>query len=268
MAAPTARRQILSTALASTVGLWLLAAILFAARWSSVARMGYPQPDLFPYGHLRVGVDASYPPFAVAASDELYGLDIDLARLLGEYFTVDVHFVNLGYDGLYDALLTDQVDVLISAVIPDPTRTDRIRYTLPYFNAGLVLISEPETHIDEMRDLTGARLSFQYGSQAQSEAERWLRRIGHFMILPYETPQIALDAVRVGEADAALVEAVAARLYLRQYPAWPAQVHTVTVVPYAVAILNNRGRLAAAVDDALRYLLQSGKIDALIQRHL
>ena len=64
---------------------------------------------------MRIGVDASYPPFAVATADDLFGLDIDLGSALGERLGIPVRFVNMGFDGLYDSLRADQVDVVISA---------------------------------------------------------------------------------------------------------------------------------------------------------
>ena len=49
---------------------------------------------------LRVGMDASFPPFeSVAAGGSLAGFDVDLARELGQRLGVEVQFVaNLPYD--------------------------------------------------------------------------------------------------------------------------------------------------------------------------
>ena len=53
-------------------------------------------------GVLRVGMDASFPPFEMIAADgTLVGFDVDLARELGRRLGVEVQFVaNLPYDGL------------------------------------------------------------------------------------------------------------------------------------------------------------------------
>ncbi|MFN3761678.1 MAG: transporter substrate-binding domain-containing protein, partial [Anaerolineae bacterium] len=63
-------------------------------------------------------MDASYPPFeSIDGEGNLVGLDVDLGRELAARLGVEAHFVaNLSYDGLYDALTADQVDVLISAL--------------------------------------------------------------------------------------------------------------------------------------------------------
>ncbi len=179
--------------------------------------------EIFPMAEIRVGVDASYPPFAVATADDLFGLEIDLARAIGARIGLPVRFVNLGFDGLFDALTTDQVDVLISALPIDMARIGAVHYTQPYFNAGLVLVSAGD--YTSMRDLPGHRLAYEYGSTAESEVRLWLRRVQPFDLLPLETPAAALDAVRSGAADAALVDAITARLYLRDHAAWERSVH-------------------------------------------
>lgn len=267
MAASPSRTVFVAISLALTVWLWGLGGTLFLLRWHSVERP-IPIRDLFPYGEMRVGVDASYPPFAVATATDIFGLDIDLARALGQELDIPVRFVNLGFDGLYDALRTDQVDVLISALLVDPARRGAVIYSPPYYNAGLVLVTDANSTIDDMRDLPGHRLALEFGSQAQTEAERWLRRIHAFDILPYELPEYALDAARLGEADAALTDRITASFYLQQHPNWDARLTQVTNVPFAIATRADRPDRAAAINHALETLIAEGILAEIIARYL
>ncbi|MCA9936902.1 MAG: amino acid ABC transporter substrate-binding protein, partial [Anaerolineales bacterium] len=120
---------------------------------------------------LRVGVDPTYPPFAVADSSDVWGLDIDLARAISEELGVPVQFTYFGFDGLYDALLTEQVDVLISALVVDVGRTGDFAYSDPYFNAGEVLVVRADgSEVGGWRDLNGRTLAVELGSQGHMEA--------------------------------------------------------------------------------------------------
>ena len=67
-----------------TAWIWVLAIALFWIRWNSVERPGAPLKELFPYGEIRIGVDASYPPFATATDSDLFGIDIDVGKALGK----------------------------------------------------------------------------------------------------------------------------------------------------------------------------------------
>jgi polar amino acid transport system substrate-binding protein len=258
--------MLLTLAVAVTAWLWALAGVLFAIRWNSVPR---PEPSaraLFPYGEMRIGIDASSPPFAVATADDLFGLEIDLGRALAEALGIPARFVNMGYDGLYDSLRADQVDVVIAQLTYDPQLTASARYTRPYYNAGLVLVSPAARPLRAMTDLPGHALAYEFGAEADSEARRWLRRVLPFDQRPYELPAYALDAVRLGQADAALVDATSARIYQRTYSDWQVETNPVTDSLYVIASRADRPALAARVDSALAALEADGLLAQMIDK--
>ncbi len=251
-----------------TVWAWGLAGVLFWIRWNSVERPRLPVKELFPYGEIRIGVDASYPPFEVATSTDISGIDIDIGKAIGARLNMPVRFINMGYDGLYDSLKADQVDILISALTIDYSRSGDVLYTVPYYNAGQVLVTDSQHPLANMNEVSGHSLAFEFGSEANLTARAWLRRIAPFQLMPYETPNIALDAVRLGDSDAALVDATSAGLYLRQHPDWHAQEVQVTDLLYAVALSSKRGNTWAAINEALKLLIDDKTIAAIIKNWL
>ncbi|MCC6804349.1 MAG: amino acid ABC transporter substrate-binding protein [Anaerolineae bacterium] len=226
-----------------------------------------PPGDLFPYHELRIGVDPSRPPFAAFNPDgSVFGMEIDLGNELGARLGLPVRFVPLGYDGLYDALKADQVDALIAGLTIDLTRLENVHYSQPYFNAGLVLVSDKG--FVRMEDIPGHSLGYEFGSEADSEARTWLRRVLSFETRPYELQRDALDAARLGEADAALVDAVSARLYLRDHPAWRASMNVVTDNLYAIATQSRRPAISDIVNDVLKAMRDDSTLDAILRRWL
>jgi ABC-type amino acid transport substrate-binding protein len=243
-------------------------------------------------GVLRVGMDASFPPFeSIAADGTLVGFDVDLARELGRRLGVEVQFVaNLPYDGLYDALAVGRVDVVISALVVDPARMADFAYSASYFDAGQVLVvpdepgafsatcqvservqgSHPEL-VEGMTDLSGCTLAVEFGTQGDLEARKWARRLPGLTLVPYQTAAEALVAVTAGEADAALVDHVSALgvtktleasenpkgfgLFIVEEP--------VVQEPYAVAVHEGSQALVRAIDDALAEMAQDGTLDGL-----
>lgn len=243
-----------------------MAASLFVI-WQTTRDITPSLDIIFPHGTLRIGVDASVPPFAVATSDDLFGLEIDLGNALGEYIGIPVRFVNMSFDGLYDSLRVDQVDILISTLTIEPLRSGTVLYTRHYFNAGLVLVSPVSQPLDSMSDLSGRSLAYEFGSDADALARRWLRRITPFATQPYELPAHALDAVRLGLADAALVDATSARLHLRDHN-WQANLTTTTDNWYPVAVRSDQVARWQVVNKALQALDDDGTLDQIIDRWL
>ena len=248
--------------------LLLVFSAIFALLLIRHIRDGVPPPprELFPTGELRIGIDPSNPPFAAATSDDLYGLDIDLSRELGKRLNLPVRFVYLGYDGLYDALKTDQVDALVAGLLIDLSRLNDVHYSQPYFNAGLVLVSD--NGLARMEDLPGHSLAYEFGSEADTQARTWLRRILPFETRPYELARYALDAARLSQADAVLVDAVSAHLYLRDHADWQPTLNQVTDSLYAIATQSRRPEISVVVNQALQSIIDDGTLDTILKRWL
>lgn len=217
-------------------------------------------------GMLRVGLDASFPPFEyVNEHNEIVGFDVDFAREIGKRLGFEMVFVNMGYDGLYDALLTGQVEMLISALVAAPQFEGKAVFTTPYFNAGEVLVVREGNPIREMGDLAGQTLAVEYGSGGDVEARKWERRLADMTVTRYPDPGEALLAVVNGEADAALVDGVSARLGVGQHAELILAENVVDTL-YAVAVHPESPTLQTLVDETVRGMLHDGTVDALIER--
>lgn len=224
-------------------------------------------------GVLRVGMDASFPPFEAIASDgTLVGFDVDLARELGRRLGegVEVQFVaNLPYDGLYDALTIGRVDVVISALVVDPARMADFAYSISYFDAGQVLVvqegaSQTIGAVERMADLEGRTLAVALGSRGDLVARRWDRRLEGLTLVSYQTADAALLDVADGQADVALVDRVSA---LRA-PDVAIVGDPVTEEPYAIAVQKESQRLLHAINEALRDMKADGTLEALSDKWL
>lgn len=266
MAAATRQRIILSlTLMILNAWVWGLGGFLLAFRWNSVERPLPPPHEAFPYGAIRIGVDASYPPFAVDNGVDMYGIDIELGEAIAREIGFPVQFVNMGYDGLYDSLTADQVDVVISALLVDPSKTRDVQYTQGYYNAGLVLVSPVGDEVPDMYHLPNNSIAYEFGSAADAEVRLWQRRVDPFETRPYELPQYALDAVRLGEADAALVDATSYHLYKREYPEWETINTQITHSIYAIAVRIDRDETYESISRALAAVMESGRLDEIFR---
>ena len=212
---------------------------------------------------LRVGLDPTYPPFETD-DGELRGVDVDLARAIGDQLDLSVEFVYFGYDGLYDALATEQVDVLLSALVVRSEQTRDFAFSDPYFNAGQLLVVSPQSTISGMPDLSGRSLAVELGAQGHVEATQWQRRLRDLTIEPFPTPQEALDALVQGAVDAVLVDAISARLYVAGQDDLKLVSPPVTVEPFAMVVRKEDERLLRELNTALEAIEESGQLEAII----
>lgn len=225
-------------------------------------------------GVLRVGVDPTYPPFALAEDTGLRGIDVDLARALAEELGLETQFFYFGYDGLYDALTTDQVDVLISALVILPEKTKDIAYSIPYFDSGLILIAPASgNQVAGIDDLNGKVIAVELGSIGHVKALELQGNKGGFEIRTYDGVSEAMAAVSAREAHAALVDSVSGRLYIREQklqgaPSLMIVGNHVTSEPFVVAVRIEDRVLLTKMNEAINRLSTNDKLKTIIEQHL
>jgi len=202
---------------------------------------------------IRIGIDPSYPPFAFYEDDELTGFEVELAQLLADDLNVEIQWIPLTFDGLYDALVTNRADMVLSALVVNPSRHHEVIYSFPYLNNGFVQVGA-----------SNHTVAFEFGSGASSIVERWSYDDPTLEKFPYELPIYALDAVRLGVSQSAVVEFVDYALYRQQYPDWSVSVKYVSVVPYVIATPQTRPDVTQLVHLALDNIQQNGTLRQLI----
>ncbi len=222
----------------------------------------------FPRGLIAVGVDASAPPFASDDGQAVTGLDIDLANAIARQIELPLRFVNISYYGLYDALISGEVELLISALPVEAARMHDVRYTRHYFNNGLLLVAPGDKPITSLEGLARQKIAYELGSAADTELRKLEDDYETVTGLPYELPRYALDALRLAYADAAIVDATAYGLYQRQHPDWSAAHTYLTQDHYAIAARRDNLDAWRLVDEALAALKESGELARIIARWL
>jgi len=214
-------------------------------------------------GILRVGLDPTYPPFENADGGQLEGYDVDLARTLAEEMGVEAEFVYFGYDGLYDALATRQVDVLLSALVIQPERTRDFAYSEPYFDVGQRLVVPAGSPVQNIDDLSGLSIAVELGAEGHVQATQLARRLPNLEIITFDTAGEALAGVANGESAAAIVDNIAAlihpdpNLHIISLP--------VTVEPFALVVRIDDEQLLRELNQALSRLEENGRLESIRQ---
>jgi len=246
-------------------------------------------------GQLRVGLDASFPPFeSLDSAGNVVGFDADLADALAGMLGAEPVFINIGFDGLYDALWAGRVDVVISGLPYDPRRTQDVIYSQPYFNAGQVLVvraddpaitqgtdptttqgGDPATTQSSagipmpaegipMPPLSDRVVAVEWGSLADMEARRLKETTVGMQTLPLPTAQDVLSALVAGQADVAIADAVSVYQFIGERGGELHIAGVLTDEPYVIATRVKSRRLAQAIDDMLTDLRESGALNELM----
>lgn len=221
-------------------------------------------------GVLRVGMDASYPPFEwIDDEGDFVGYDVDLGRELARRWGVEVHFSDIHFDGLYDALCAEKVDLLISALPHDRTLTEDILYSDSYFNAGQVLvIPQEKAAIRAVEDVEGKRVAVELGAEAHQLLLQLTRDQGlSAEIVTGRQAGEIFSLLQEGDVDVLICDRVTAYEHVRG-EALRIVEPPLTSAPFVIAARADSPVLIREVDEAIEAWQESGFLDDLEKRWL
>lgn len=243
------------------------------ATWFVLAQLGREEDETWARiqrkGLMRVGMDASWPPFEYIEerTGQIVGFDVDLARAIGQRLGVEVELVNVGFDSLYDALYVGRFDAIVSALPYDPLLYGDVAYSISYFNAGQVLVVQAdEREISKANDLSGKRLGVELGSEGDILGRRLQKKIEGLSLQLYVAPQDVLWALKEGEVEAALVDAVSAYQFIAAEGDVQVIGHPLTDELYVIAVQLDSPLLLKAINEALVEMREDGTLERLQEK--
>ncbi len=121
----------------SNVKIMVLALILLAFSSCTTTQNTGPAP-------LRVGITPQFPPMIFLSSGWAAGVEVDLARLLGQKLARPVQFIPVDWTDQIPALLAGKTDIIMSSMTITQPRKVRINFSDPYFKSGLLAMMRAE----------------------------------------------------------------------------------------------------------------------------
>jgi ABC-type amino acid transport substrate-binding protein len=220
---------------------------------------------------------------------------VDLARAIADRWGVRVEIVGVGFDQLVDAVTAHRIDSAISALPIVPHRAKEVAFSMPYFEAGVVLatplgsaIRQPAEGSNERSPepssraqvegrsrrrlaevLAGLRVAVEWGSEGDAQARRLQRELnGNLTLVLRPSADAALAAAFAGEAEAVITDAVSLALFNRNGRKLTAVGEPLRSDPYVIVMPVAAPRLRQAVDEALAALAADGTLGDLAARWL
>lgn len=225
-------------------------------------------------GQIVVGTAADYPPFEFYNENfRLDGYDIALMTDIGSVLGLDVEFVDMGFDGLDEALALGQIDVAISALSVTPERAHHVAFSnIYYVGQDALLASDASTlairSTDQLADL-------RVGVQSRSVYEDFVREqlvepglMPEENLLAYGTSNQGLADLETGRVDVVMVDLLPAELAVESRDDLKIVGQGLNQQRFAIAVPLNEAELLGQINDALLTLQNQGRVAELAQQFL
>ena len=159
--------------------------------------------EIISRGKLIIAVDTTTPPYGFLDAElKPTGFDIEVANRMGEALGVPVEFVTVTSPGRIPALLTKQVDAVVSIFSITPARAIQIDYSIPYAGQSAVLIAPKSTAIKGSEDLVGKKVGLTRGTAEDGILTAAAEANPGIEILRFDDYASLLQAMVSGQIDA------------------------------------------------------------------
>jgi polar amino acid transport system substrate-binding protein len=219
----SSRREFIAKASGAVAGAGLIVAQTQspAAGQQQASGAGSKLDEVRARGKLIVGVTSEAPPFGfVDEKGELTGFDIEVAKLVAKATFGDESKIELfkqGFAARWPNVQNGTIDfgIMVTTIYPD--RALQVAFTRPYIDSGIVLVVKKDSPIHTVADLNKPEYTVAHLT-APVQEERGRRLYPNAKFLTFDAISSQFNAVKLGRATAAQLDAPVALYYAKDNP--------------------------------------------------
>ncbi|MFN8579564.1 MAG: ABC transporter substrate-binding protein [Gemmatimonadaceae bacterium] len=225
---------------------------------------------------LTVGVNAIFPPmeFKNPGSNDLIGIDIEIAQAIGQQLGVTIVFSDQKFDQLLQSVTTGRVDFVLSALSDTEARRKTFDF-VDYFTSGTQAYTSTAYAgtIKSLDDLSGKTLAVSAATDYLTTMQRWskdnLEAKGKpgITILPVDSEASARLQIVQRRAQASAISPEVLGWLSKQSPGQFVPIGPVLAPdPYGICFKKGNTELRDAVLAAVKELVRNGTYTRILTK--
>jgi polar amino acid transport system substrate-binding protein len=215
-----------------------------------------------------VGTSAGFPPFEYVENGEIVGFDMDLMKAIGEEMGFDVEFKDIAFDSLIPALKTGNLDVIAAGMTITDEREKVVDFSESYYSADQSIIVRE----DDDKGLTVIFGNNDVGLQTGTTGDLWVtEKLEETGILTgnikrFDTFVLAVNDLVNKNLNAVVIDSPVAARFADLRPVKIVGI-IVTGENYGLAVNDGNTELLSKLNEGLKRVKASGKMDELIDKY-
>lgn len=218
---------------------------------------------------LVVGMELAYPPFEMRGTDnQPDGISVRMAEDLAASLGRPLKIVDVAWDGIIPALMTGQIDLIISSMTRTAERAESIDFSDGYVTNGLCMLVASDSKIESVDDLpeSGMTVAVKLATTGHVWAQQELE--GVELTVLDESTTCALEVVQ-GKADAFIYDQISIFRHWRQNEDTTRPLlEAIREETWAIGIAKGNDVLRGEVNTFLKKYREAGKFDELAERYM
>lgn len=215
-------------------------------------------------GKIVFGTNAEFPPFEFISANgvigEYDGIDMAIAKQIGEDNGMVAEISNMEFDSLLVALQNGQIDAVIAGMTVTPDRAESVDFSTPYYTATQVIIVKEDSAITCAADLADKLTAVVQGYTG----EVCVSELGYEYESFKKGTECILELVN-GKCDAVVIDSATASKYVSDNAGLKIVEDSSAFdsEEYAIAIKKGNTELLNKVNASIEKMLSNGTVAEL-----
>jgi polar amino acid transport system substrate-binding protein len=219
-------------------------------------------------GKIVLGTSADYPPFEfhkiIDGKDEIVGFDIEIAKLIAERIGVDLEIIDMKFEGLLPAIVTDDIDFIVAGMSADEERAKTVDFSIVYYEGShsMVVRAEDKDKYKGPEDLVGKPVGAQ---KTTLQEEVVLNQFSESQYVGLSKITDLVLELQNKKVEAIILAEPVAKAYVKQNPdLYLAEVDLGKEDGVSVAVNKGNEDLLEVINEVIEEIVNDGTVDRLI----
>ena len=220
---------------------------------------------------LIIGLDDSFPPYGYRnENNEIEGLDVDLAKAVGEKIGMEVKFQPISWASKEQELDSGNIDCIWNGFAYSQDREKTMTLSRKYLKGEMYFMLKGDSNIKSQEELVGKKIGVQSGSVQEADLEN--SNFGKQVeIVPYADFLMACLDLEIGGIDAVYTSSIYGNYIIesknkdyRTIPSNDISTASGTVIAFKLGNIE----LKEKIENALEQLEKEGKLEEISMKWL
>lgn len=215
---------------------------------------------------ISVASDATWPPMEMVDENKnLVGFNIDYMNAVAKEAGFKVIIKNTAWDGIFAGVEAGKYDAIISSVTITDKRKKAMDFSMPYVNAGQVLVVHADSTAKTIADMKGKKLGGQMGTTGVME----IKKVKGVKLKSYDEIGLTFEDMAAGRIDGVVCDTPIAANYALQKDSYKGK-FKIAGVPfteesYGIVVKKGNAKLLKLINKGIKAVQAKG-IDKQLEK--
>ena len=220
-------------------------------------------------GTIVFATNPEFPPFEYITTEgvigEYDGIDMAIAKEIGERAGMEVEMQSMEFDSLLVALQNGQIDATIAGMTVTEERAKTVDFSTPYYTATQVMIVKEDSDITKATDMEGKNIAVVQGYTGETVVDE----LGYEYTAFKKGTECVLDLIN-GKSDVVVIDSATAQKYVSDNEGLKVveDADAFGDEEYAIAVSKDNPELLSQINGVIEKLLEDGTISEIAAEYI